>query len=302
MPTTNLRAILAVPLLALLWGLNWPAVRIVLGEVGPWTLRAMGMGAGGLLLIAIVLTRGRSIAVPRGQRLRLALAGFLAIGGFNVLVAFAQLAGTTSRAAIVTFTMPVWTIALAWWLLGERPDARRTLAIALGVAGLLLLALPLLRAGELTRGVMYSLAAGFSWAAGTVVIKRWPVDAAPMTVAAWQLLSGATAAATGMLLFEGVPVPKPLSAQASLALAFHIVLTQALAYYLWFEVVARLPAGVAAMGTLLVPVVGVTGAMALLGERPSGFDLGGFALITAAAALALLPRRAAAGAAGRSRR
>ena len=56
---------------------------------------------------------------------------------------------------------------------------------------------------------------------------------------------------------------------------------------LWFEVVARLPAGTAALGTLGVPVVGVAGAMALLGERPSAADLAGFACVMAAATIAL---------------
>jgi len=57
----------------------------------------------------------------------------------------------------------------------------------------------------------------------------------------------------------------------------------------WFDVVARLPGGVAALGTLLVPVVGVTGAMLLLGERPSTSDIAGLVLITAAAAIVLRP-------------
>ena len=92
-----------------------------------------------------------------------------------------------------------------------------------------------------------------------------------------------------MLVFEGVPQPKALSLNASLALGYHVLLATALAYLLWFEVVGRLPAGVAALGTLMVPVVGVSSAMLLLGERPSASDLSGFALIIAAAALALLP-------------
>jgi drug/metabolite transporter (DMT)-like permease len=72
------------------------------------------------------------------------------------------------------------------------------------------------------------------------------------------------------------------------ALAYHILLAMALAYLLWFDIIARLPAGVAALGTLLVPVVGVIGAMSLLGERPALPDLLGFALIIPAAAIALL--------------
>ena len=276
-----------MPLLALLWGLNWPAVKIVLGEVAPWTLRSTGMGGAALLLFGLALARGQALTIGRGQWPRLIVAGLLSVAAFNVLVAFAQLAGSTSRAAIVTYTMPLWAIALAWLVLGEQLDWRRRGALLLGVAGLLLLALPLLGADRLPAGVFYSLAAGLCWAAGTVFIKRFPIDAPGLVSTAWQLLVGSLAAGTGMLLFEGLPVPKPLSAAASAALAFHIVLATATAYFIWFEVVARLPAGIAALGTLVVPVVGVSGAMALLGERPSGTDLGGFVLIIAAAALAL---------------
>ena len=283
------RGVLAVPLLALLWGLNWPAVKTVLTEVAPWTLRATGMGAGALLLMLIVLTRGRSLRVARDQWPRLVAAALLSVAGFNLFVVFAQLAGTTSRAAIVTFTMPIWAIALARVFLGERLDRRRGAALALGVAGLALLAAPVLRAGTLPLGIVLSLAAGLSWAAGTVFTKRFPIRADPMSATAWQLAVGSLAAAIGMLVFEGVPVPKALSLHVALALGYHVLLATALAYVVWFDVVARMPAGVAALGTLMVPVVGVTSAMALLGERPGASDLGGFALIIAAAATPLLP-------------
>jgi len=283
------RAVLAVPLLALLWGLNWPAVKTVLAEVAPWTLRTTGMGLGALLLMLVALLRRQPLQVARDQWLRLVVAGLLSVAGFNLLVAFAQLAGTTSRAAIVTFTMPIWAIALARLVLGERLDRRRQAALALGVAGLVLLAAPILRAGTLPMGIAYSLAAGFSWAAGTVFAKRFPIRAEPLPLTAWQLLVGTVAAGIGMLVFEGLPVPRALSPAAGWALGYHVLLATALAYVLWFEVVARLPAGVAALGTLMVPVVGVSSAMLLFGERPSASDLGGFVLIIAAASAALLP-------------
>lgn len=280
---------LAVPLLALLWGLNWPAVKTVLAEIAPWTLRTTGMGLGALLLMLIALVRGQPLRVARDQWPRLVVAGLLSVAGFNLLVAFAQLAGTTSRAAIVTFTMPVWAIALARLVLGERLDRRRQAALALGVGGLVLLAAPILRAQTLPMGIVYALGAGFSWAAGTVFTKRFPIRAAPLPLTAWQLWVGSAAAGIGMLVFEGLPVPRVLSPAAGWALGYHVLLATALAYFLWFEVVARLPAGTAALGTLMVPVVGVSSAMLLFGERPSANDLGGFVLIIAAAATALWP-------------
>lgn len=285
------RSLLLVPLLGLLWGFNWPAVRISLTEIAPWTLRAGGMTFAGLALIVVALARGVSLAVPRAQWPRLVIAGILSIAAFNVLLAFAQLLAPTSRAAILTFTMPVWATLLAWPVLGERFDRPRLAGLGLGIAGLACLGLPLIRAGQLSPGLALALLAALSWALGTIVTKRWPVSAPALVIAAWQLLIGGVAAGTGMLLFEGVPVPKALSPSVLAALAFHILGAQALAYFLWFTVIARLPAGIASLGTLMVPAVGALGSVLLLGERPAASDWLGLVLVVAASgAIMVVPK------------
>ncbi|MGO4666290.1 DMT family transporter [Bosea sp. 2YAB26] len=291
MSQTPGRSLLLVPLLGLLWGFNWPAVRIALTEIAPWTLRAGGMSFAGLALVAIGLARGQSLAVPRGQWLRLAIAGFLSIAAFNVLLAFAQLAAPTSRAAILTFTMPIWATLLARFVLAEPFDRRRLLGLGLGAAGLLCLGLPLLASGSFSIGLLYALIASVSWALGTIVTKRWPVSAPALTIAAWQLLIGGVVAGIGMLVFEGLPVPKMLEARTFAALTFHILGAQALAYFLWFTVIARLPAGIASLGTLMVPAVGVLGSVLLLGERPTPSDWLGLVLVVAASGTIMLPQR-----------
>ncbi len=289
-PTPS-RALLLVPLLGLLWGFNWPAVRIALGEIAPWSLRAGGMTFAGLVLVATALVRGTPLFVPRAQWPRLIVAGFLSIAAFNVLLAFAQLAAPTSRAAILTFTMPIWAALLARIVLGELLDRRRLLGLGLGIAGLSCLGLPLIARGQASLGLGLALVASVSWALGTIVTKRWAVAAPALAVAAWQLLIGGLTAALGMLAFEGLPVVKALSPQVMIALGFHILGAQALAYYLWFVVIARLPAGVASLGTLMVPAVGVLGSVLLLGERPSATDWIGLALVIAAAGTIMMPGR-----------
>ncbi|WP_332682727.1 DMT family transporter [Bosea sp. (in: a-proteobacteria)] len=283
------RALLLVPLLGLLWGFNWPAVRISLTEIAPWTLRAGGMSFAGLVLVAVALVRGVPLSVPRRQWPRLIVAGFLSIAAFNVLLAFAQLMAPTSRAAILTFTMPIWATLLALPLLGERFDRRRLLGLGLGIAGLACLGLPLIRSGQFSPGLALALLAALSWALGTIVTKRWPVSAPALAIAAWQLLIGGAVAGLGMLVFEGIPVPKALSPPVLTALGFHIVGAQALAYFLWFVVVARLPAGIASLGTLMVPAVGVLGSVLLLGERPTATDWLGLALVVAASGAIMIP-------------
>ena len=291
MPQPNARALLLVPLLGVLWGLNWPSVRIALTEIAPWTLRAGGMTFAGLMLIAVALLRRQPLRVERAQWPRLLLGGFLSIAAFNVLLAFAQLMAPTSRAAILTFTMPIWSVLLARLWLGEMLDRRKLLGLALGAGGLVALGLPLIRGGGLTWGLGLALIASVSWALGTIVTKRWPVSAPAITVAAWQLLIGGVAAGLGMLAFEGLPVPKLLEPRTMVALTFHILGAQALAYFLWFSVIARLPAGIASIGTLMVPAVGTLGAVVLLGERPSASDWIGLALVVAASSTILLPGR-----------
>ncbi|MDF2096973.1 DMT family transporter [Aquibaculum arenosum] len=283
-----------VPLLGLLWGFNWPAVRIALDEIAPWTLRAAGMLCAGAFLVVLALLTGRSLRVSRCQWPQLIVTGLLSIAAFNILLAFAQLVAPTSRIVIVTFTMPIWAALLAAVVLGEALDRRRLLGLGLGLAGLTALGWPLIVGGGLSLGLLYALIAGVGWGAGTVLLKRFPVSAPAMTVAAWQLLLGGLCGTVGMLIFEGVPRPAPLQSATLFAFGYHVILAQALAYFIWFGVLPRLPAGAASMGTLMVPAVGVLGSMIFLGERPGLGDWLGLALVLAAAATILLPPRAVA--------
>jgi drug/metabolite transporter (DMT)-like permease len=283
-----------VLLLGLLWGLNWPTVKIALAEIGPWTLRASALSIAGLTLVGFTCARGGTLSVRPAHWWRIAVPAVLTIAAPNVLIAHAQLFAPTGRIAVVVFTMPVWATILARLVLGERLDPRRVLGLALGIAGLIALGWPLVVAGEFSFGLLLALLAALCWAAGTIFFKRFPSEATPLAFATWQLLIGAGCAAAGMLLVEGLPAPRAFSAPTVLAFAYHALLGQALATVLWFEVVTRIPAGTAALGTLTVPAVGVASATIFLGERPTPADLAGLVLIVAAASTVLLPGRRAA--------
>lgn len=285
---------LAILLLALFWGLNWPAVRTVLYHVPPWTLRALGMAAGALFLIAVAKLRGQRLTLKRGEWLPVLAAGFLTITAFNLLLAFAQLAAPTTRAVIVTFTLPIWTVIFARIFLGEELDGRRKAGLAFGIAGLVCLGWPLIIGGSFSYGLVLALIAGMSWALGTIVIKRFPVSAPPISVAAWQLLGGAVVAGLGMMIFEPQTLTQGIDwrsfdTRTWIALAHHILLSQAAAYLIWYQLLGRLPAGTVSLSTLMVPAIGVISSVLLLGERPTPTDFAGLVLMTAAACAVMLP-------------
>ncbi len=276
-----------VVVIGLIWGFNWVAARIILEALGPWTLRAVGIGLGTLTLFAAALIGRRSIAVPRGERMKILIAGVFNVAIFNVCSAYAQVYGTTSRAIVIAYSMPIWASLLARFLLKEQFNAIKLAALALCAIGLIVLILPLARTG-LPLGALFALGCAWTWAAGSVYLKWAEIRAPTLAIAAWQLLFGALILIAGMLTFEGVPHLWSLPPHILAWIGYNGVLGMGLAYFLWFVVIVRLPAMTASLGSLLVPVVGVIGSAWLAGERPNTTDIIGFALIFAAAASVLL--------------
>jgi drug/metabolite transporter (DMT)-like permease len=280
-----------VLLAAVVWGFNWPVTRIALQEVGPWTMRAVTLLLGAVALAFVALLRKQPFAIPRDQWRRMAAAGSLTVGGFAILTTLAQLSLPTSRAAVLAYTMPIWAALMARVVLGERFTSRRTLGLVLGISGLAALAVPLFRAGEISLGWVYAIGAAVCWAAGTIVSKRFPVKAPPLIVAGWQLLVGGSLCLAGMLAFEAHRFGEHYSPSTIAALTYSVLLAQAVGYVCWFEGIARVPAGTAALASLLAPALGVFGAMAMLGEQPSMTDFLGLALVLTASATVVLPSR-----------
>jgi drug/metabolite transporter (DMT)-like permease len=280
---------LMLVLLSLAWGLAWPAIRVALDEVAPWTVRVLGYAAGTAFMFSLVRLRGRKPSLPFGRIYgHVIVSAFLSVLGFGLLTTFAQLNAMTSRVVIVSYSMPIWASLLAWPILGEPLNPRSVVGLLLCVSGLTLLIYPAASADP-PLGLLLALAAALSWAAGTIYLKWARIPADGILITAWQLAVASIVTATGVAVFEGVPRLWPLSLPAVLALAFHGLIGTGIAYFLWFSIVGRLPAATATLGLLCVPVVGIVSSIVLLGERPSAADAIGFTLIFAAAASVLLP-------------
>jgi drug/metabolite transporter (DMT)-like permease len=278
---------LLVLLLAFAWGFNWIAAAIALREVTPWSLRFAGSGIGTATLFAAALLTGHSLKVPRGEHRHIMVAGFLNVAAFQILSAFAQMGGDTSRAVIITYSMPIWATLFGFILLRERLNGIRVLALALCVTGLTILVWPLFAHG-FPPAVFLSLGCALSWAFATVYMKWMKTTVEPLANAAWQLLFGFVFITMGMFIFDGYPRLWPVETKSLLAVLYVGVFGVGLAHFLWWSIVGKLPTVTASIGALLVPVVGVIASIVVLGEKPSINDIVGFVLIFCAAACVLL--------------
>jgi drug/metabolite transporter (DMT)-like permease len=249
------------------WGFNWPVTKYLLSEVPPLTLRGTTGVLGAALLAMLALARSQSLKVERHLWPRLLLASLLNVTGWMVLMGLALLWLPASEAALIAYTMPVWASLLAWPVLGERPTVLRTVALVMAFAGLAVImgGNGISATTEKLPGIVMALCGAVGFALGTVLAKRLPVPLPPIPAAAWQIGLGCFPVAIMGFAFETTQIEK-VTQLGWWLVAYGTVIQFCVAYVCWFAALARLPASVAAIGTMAVPVIGVVASAVTLGE------------------------------------
>lgn len=285
-----LRGFVLLALLTLFWGVNWPIMKVGMSTIPVFTFRGITLAAGGLALLLLARLRGDSLAVPRHQwRMLLAVALFNITLWF-VLAGYGLVFTESGRAAIIAYTMPVWSVLFATLILGESFTWRRGLSLALGMGAVaILLAGDLAAIGRAPVGPILMAAAALSWALGTVLLKKVAWQASTFVVLGWQVLLG------GIPIFAGAAFVDPGGSQPwglwpTLALLYNVFVPFLFCYYAYFEVIRLFPVGVATIGTLFIPVIGVFSGIWLLGERPGTQEYAALLLVVAALAVPVLTR------------
>lgn len=270
------------------WGLNWPAMKLLLQHMPPLTARSIAGLLGCLVLAAVAAARRENLGIPRGLWPRLIAISLLNVTSWMGLATFSLLWLAAAEATIVCYTMPVWAALMAWAILGERPGPARIAGLALALSGLALLVLGqgvAVGLGKLP-GVALGLGSAILFSLGTVITKRWPLGLPPTTAAAWQVAIGILPLGLLALVFDSVSFSAVTLRDWAL-LTYGGIVPLGLAYLTWFAALRRLPASLASLGTLLTPMVGVTTAALFLGEPFGWREATALALTLSGVALAI---------------
>lgn len=267
--------------LALGWGLNWPIMKVALAELPPLYFRGSCLFLGGLGMLAIARAGG-SIAVPRERWGRLLIVSLFNIVGWNVLLVYGVLLLPSGRAALLGYTMPVWSVLLSVWLLGERLTGPRLIGLVLGFAGVLVLMGGSL-GGMLQApvGVICMIAAAWSWALGVVLLKRLPVGLSTTALTGWMMLLGSLPMLAAAIPLETSRLVVP-SFWPAFGLVYSVFIAFMFCYWAWNRIVLMVPVAVSSLSSLVTPLIGVLGGAIFLGEQP-GWREGLAALLILAA-------------------
>jgi len=276
----------AALLMVTIWGFNFVVIRWGLNSVSPYTLN----------LLRFILASFPALLIVRPPRAPLRLV--VSYGVFAFAMQFSLLFGgmaagmPTGLASLVIQVQAFFTIGLVTLVTHERARRAQLVGAAVASAGIVLVAVHLPPSTWL--GLALTLAAAVSWATANVIVKRIPGDR-PLAVVVWASAVAAVAMLPVALVVDGPAyvwsTVTRMDAGAWLGVAFQAWPTTLLAFGIWAWLLRRHPAALVAPFTLLVPIVGMTCAVLLLGEPVTWWKLAGAALVLGGLALNVLASR-----------
>jgi len=283
--------IVLLGLLSLGWGFNWPIMKIVITEIPRWIFRGDSILLASLGLFGIAWSSGQSLKVPRGRWPQLLGLASCNIVGWNMFAIYGVSLLPSGRAAILGYTMPIWSALLSVWFLDERLTRRRLIGLALGMSGMaLLIGDEFEKLGSAPVGVILMLIAAIFWAGGLVLYKRDPPPMPITSLTAWQALLGGIPIALSGHALESVDWSQ-ISFWPMFGFWYNVFIGLLFCYWAWNKLVQMVPAAVSSLGSLIVPVVGVFSGMVFLNETPHWQDFAALVLVLTAIGTVLLPAR-----------
>lgn len=285
------RQLFALLALTLMWGANWPMMKLALRELTPLYFRALTMSCGALWLFVFYRARGLRMW-PQGREWRSVVAlGLPNILGWHTMSILGVRELASGRAAILGFTMPIWTVLIGVLFMGEKLT-RRVAFAAVAVA----VVIALLTTNEFTAlsghplGVMWMELAAVLWALGTLMLRRARLTLSMPALTVW-MMALASLCLWGLAYLSE---PWPLWQFSTLmwgSLAYGVFINYGFAQIIWSDLARNLPPATSAMSLMAVPMVGTLSATVIVGEWPHWQDFVAIIFVMAAMAAVLLPPR-----------
>jgi drug/metabolite transporter (DMT)-like permease len=270
--------------LAALWGAAFIFMRIAAPVFGPAWTAELRVLLGGLALLAWFRALGFDPGLRAHWRFYL-LMGAVGIAAPFVLYSFAAIHAPASLLSITNATSPIFGLAWAALAGDERVTVRKATGLALGIAGVALIARPdAATAADPLFGWAVAAALGACCLYGVVgvLIKRYARGATPRGMAAGNQLAAA------LVLIPLLPLLPPLAPPTALAVANLLalaLLASAAAFVLYFRLIADVGATRALTVTYLIPLFGILWGWLFLGEALPAAALAGGVLILAGTVL-----------------
>jgi drug/metabolite transporter (DMT)-like permease len=276
--------ITAFTLVYILWGSTYLAIRVSEEHLTPLLMGGSRFVLSGALMLGIRAASGKRILISRREFVRLAVIGFLLLITGNVFLGWAEMFIPTGLAALFIAVTPLWFLLLERLSHGGDRLSRRGLAgIALGVVGVAILLWPDLSGssafgGRQLFGSVLVLCSAFSWAAGSVLTRRWQMAADPYTASGWQMLIAGTLCAV-LGVAAGDLRRASWGASSAWAIAYLVVAGSLVGFTAYVWLLKNVPIAKVATYAYVNPIIALILGTVFHGERFDGYMAAGSAVV-----------------------
>lgn len=273
------------------WGLNWPVMKIGVTDYPPLTFRVISMWLGLPVLALGLLVLRAPFRIARTHWRELAWLTLFNMVIWHALMIIAVKSLTSGRAAILGYSMPIFSALLGAWLFGNRLTLRGWSGVAAAALGVLLLLWHEVSnfAGKPV-GVLLALVSALAWAMGIQLMRRTTMTVPTLTISFWMTTLTTLVMTVLAVGFEG-PQWKAPSAATWGAIVYNAVLIFGLVQTLWLSLARHLTPVASTLSVMLIPVIGVFSGALWLGEVLHWQDHAAVGLMLLAIASVLLPAR-----------
>ncbi len=277
----ELTAYLLLGAVVLLWGVNWPIMKVGLAYISPMWFAMARVTMGGACIFGVLAWQGR-IRFPARRDLPVVISvGVLQIAVLLALMHAGIRYVDAGRSAVLAYTTPLWIVPLAMIFLRERLKGMKIAGLGLGITGIAFLFDPTLIDYSDTNvlignGILILAAIVLAIVIVHVRSHPWPISA--LELLPWQMLLGATLLLPATILVEGAPRVE-FSPELAAVLLYNGPVASAFCLWAYLTVMRNLPAMSTAMGSLGVPAVGIFFSVLLMGEGLPGSKIAGLVLI-----------------------
>ena len=280
-------------LLTVLWGLNWPIMKVGVSAIAPMTFRSLTMVIALPLLWWMIRRAGESICIPREHWREVLLIGLFNLVIWYVCVMYGVALLSSGRAAILGYTMPIWAAVLGMLIYGERPGRRLALGVIAAACGVaLLMASEFSAISGSPAGTALMLLAAVSWAFGTHLTRRRRLSASIKVITFWSVVLALIVCAAIALASEaGRWRPDAIGVPALFSVVYNGVIVFGVAQLLWFRLASTLSPVASGLSVLMIPVIGLASGALGLGETLHWQDGVALGCVVFAIAMVVLPAR-----------
>ena len=298
MPALTRQQLILLVLLTLAWGVNWPVMKLGVTDYPALSFRAISMWLGLPVLALAMVALKIPLRLPAGpggahwkELLRLSATNMFV---WHVCIILAISALSSGRAAILGYTMPIFSALLGALLFATALTRRGWLGVgaaAIGVVLLLWHEFTTLRGQPQAVGL--ALVAAAVWAWGTQLLRRTTLPAATLTLSFWMTALTAVVMSVLAWIFERPASGQwpPMTATTVWAIVYNGVLIFGFAHATWFFLARSLPPVASTLSVMMIPVLGVFSGAVWLGERLFWQDWVAVALMVVSIASVLWPSR-----------